>query len=125
MTMLHLRCGINLQGERSRDIPLDGRLTAVPIAGSTALEVHVAVPLFEARMLNGPGTHAGFKQQYDVTRDGQRFLLTVPLEETASSPITFGNPSLIDVDTRQSSPAITRDTSWRRPSSTMRLRRPY
>ena len=67
---------------------LDGRLMAVPITGSTALEVGVAVPLFEARMLNGPGPQAGFKQQYDVTRDGQRFLLNVPLEGSASSPIT-------------------------------------
>ena len=67
---------------------LDGRLMAVLIAGSTGLEVGAAIPLFEARMLNGPVPLGGFKQQYDVTRDGQRFLLTVPLEETAASPIT-------------------------------------
>ena len=67
---------------------LDGRLMAVPMTGSTALQVGVAVPLFEARLLNGPDTHTGFKQQYDVTRDGQRFLINVPLEEASASPIT-------------------------------------
>ena len=39
----------------------DGRLMAVPIKGETAVEVDTAVPLFEARMLNGPTTAAGFK----------------------------------------------------------------
>jgi hypothetical protein len=66
----------------------DGRLMAVPIVGSTALDIGVAVPLFEARMLNGPGPHLGFKQQYDVARDGQRFLLNVPVEDATASPIT-------------------------------------
>jgi len=66
----------------------DGRLMAVPIKGDTAIEVGTAVPLFEAHMLNGPNTAVGFRQQYDVTRDGQRFLINVPLEETTASPIT-------------------------------------
>ena len=66
----------------------DGRLMAVPITGETAVEVGTAVPLFEARMLNGPNAAFGFRPQYDVTRDGQRFMLNVPLEETASLPIT-------------------------------------
>ena len=61
---------------------------AVTIKGETAIEVGTAVPLFEARMLNGPNPGTGFRAQYDVTRDGQRFLINVPLEETASSPIT-------------------------------------
>ena len=66
----------------------DGRLFGVPIAGETAAQVGTAVPLFEARLLNGPTTAAGFMAQYDVTRDGQRFLINVPLEEAASPPIT-------------------------------------
>jgi hypothetical protein len=66
----------------------DGRLVAAPIKGETAVEVGTAVPLFEARMLNGRNPAVGFRAQYDVTRDGQRFLLNVPLEETAPSPIT-------------------------------------
>ena len=66
----------------------DGRLMAVAIKGDTAVEMGTAVPLFEARMLNGPINLVGFRLQYDVTRDGQRFLLNVPLEETAPPPIT-------------------------------------
>jgi len=66
----------------------DGRLMAVAIKSDTAVEVGTAVPLFEARMLNGPNTAVGFRQQYDVTRDGQRFLINVPLEDAAPSPIT-------------------------------------
>ena len=61
---------------------------AVAIKGDAAIEVGTAVPLFEARMLNGPINGVGFRAQYDVTRDGQRFLINVPLEDTASSPIT-------------------------------------
>jgi hypothetical protein len=67
---------------------VDGRLMAVPISGATALEVGPAVPLFEARMLNGSSIPIGFRQQYDATRDGQRFLINVPLEETSPPPIT-------------------------------------
>ena len=62
---------------------------AVAITGETAVEAGTAVPLFEARMLNGPNTIAGFRAQYDVTRDGQRFLLNVPVEDAASSLITI------------------------------------
>ena len=40
-------------------------------------------------MLNGPYAALGVKQQYDVTRDGQRFLLNVSLEDAASPPITI------------------------------------
>ena len=66
----------------------DGRLMAVPIKGDTALDVGAAVPLFTARMLGGPVVTLGLKQQYDVTRDGQRFLLNSLTEESAPSPIT-------------------------------------
>jgi hypothetical protein len=59
---------------------------AVAIKGTTAFEVGVAGPLFTARMLPGG---AGFRQQYDVTPDGQRFLLNVPVEESGDfSPMT-------------------------------------
>lgn len=36
-------------------------------------------------MLNGPTTSSGFRAQYDVSHDGQRFLLSVPVEEATSS----------------------------------------
>jgi Tol biopolymer transport system component len=66
----------------------DSRLMAVTIKGDTALEVGAAVPLFTARMLGGPAVALGLKQQYDVTRDGQRFLLNSLTEEAAPTPIT-------------------------------------
>jgi hypothetical protein len=64
----------------------DERIMAVPVSGATTLEVGTPVPLFSARMLGGPSTVAGFRAQYDVTADGQRFLLNVPVDEDASSP---------------------------------------
>ncbi len=67
---------------------VDGRLMAVPIAGEVAPNVGAAVPLFEARMLNGPTIPTGFRQQYNGTRDGQRFLLNVPVEERTATSIT-------------------------------------
>jgi hypothetical protein len=66
----------------------DGRLMATPVTADRAFVMGATVPLFEARMLNGPGTSRGIRHQYDVARDGQRFLLNVPLEETVVSPIT-------------------------------------
>ena len=59
----------------------------MPIAGDTAAEIGVAVPLFEVHMLNGAATASGFRPQYDVTHDGQRFLINIPLDEDAPSPI--------------------------------------
>jgi hypothetical protein len=64
----------------------NGRIMAVPIAGTTSLEVGTPVPLFNAGLLGGPVLVTGFRPQYDVTADGQRFLLNVPVNEKASSP---------------------------------------
>ena len=61
---------------------------AVPVRSGTRLDVGAAVPLFEAHLLNGPTLGPGFRHQYDVARDGQRFLLNVPLEDAADSSIT-------------------------------------
>jgi Tol biopolymer transport system component len=66
----------------------DERLMAVPVRSATRLDVGAAVPLFEAHLLNGPSTAPGIRAQYDVARDGQRFLLNVPLEDADASSIT-------------------------------------
>ena len=66
----------------------DERLMAVPVRSATRLDVGDAVPLFEAHLLNGPANAAGTRHQYDVARDGQRFLLNVPLEDADASSIT-------------------------------------
>jgi eukaryotic-like serine/threonine-protein kinase len=67
---------------------VDGRLMAVPIRSDDALAAGAPVPLFEARLLNGGTTAWGFRQQYEVTRDAQRFLLNLPLEEASPPSIT-------------------------------------
>ena len=61
---------------------------AVPVRSATRLDVGDAVPLFEAHLLNGPSNAPGTRHQYDVARDGQRFLLNVPVEDAAASSIT-------------------------------------
>ena len=58
---------------------------AVPVTGETALDVGTAVPLFRAPLL--PIT-LGVRQQYDVTRDGQRFLLNLVTDDTPTATIT-------------------------------------
>ena len=63
---------------------------AVPVMiprGTTALDVGAAVPLFEPRVLNGPGPALGFRQQYDLARDG-RLLLNVPVDDATPASIT-------------------------------------
>jgi hypothetical protein len=43
----------------------------------------------ETHVLNGPNVATGFRAaQYEVARDGQRFLMNMPIEEDAPSPIT-------------------------------------
>ena len=64
----------------------DGRIMAVPISGTTTLEVATPVPLFNVRLLGGPATVTGFRAQYDVTADGKRFLLNLPVDETPDFP---------------------------------------
>ena len=63
---------------------LDGHFTAVPVAGETALDVGTPVVLFRAPLLAGAG---GVRQQYDVTRDGQRFLVNL-VTDTPTATIT-------------------------------------
>ena len=69
-------------------IALDGRLTAVPIPqGSNAqtIEAGMPVPLFATHV--GGAISLPFRQQYEVSPDGQRFLMNTIIEE-AASPIT-------------------------------------
>jgi hypothetical protein len=54
---------------------------AAPTASTASLEVGAPVALFEAHVLNGANIEPGLIQQYDAARDGQRFLLNMPLED--------------------------------------------
>jgi Tol biopolymer transport system component len=71
---------------------LDGKLMAVPISytgrtGEAVIEPGTPVPLFDAHTVGGPYSPVGFRQQYDVSPDGQRFLVNSMTKEVAS-PIT-------------------------------------
>jgi serine/threonine protein kinase len=71
-------------------IALDGQLMAVPIrvvSDGHAIERGSPVALFSARVWGGPVPSVVFRQQYAVSRDGQRFLVNTITEEV-TSPIT-------------------------------------
>jgi Tol biopolymer transport system component len=64
-------------------------LTAVPIHGETSLEIGPPVSLFRTRLiLQGSESSGGLVTTYDVTPDGQRFLLNGPPENPAP-PMTL------------------------------------
>ena len=56
----------------------DGRIVALPVAGTSALDIGAAVPLFEPRL---GAVRTGIRAQYDIAPDGQRFLLNQPRQE--------------------------------------------
>ncbi|MBI3264842.1 MAG: serine/threonine-protein kinase [Acidobacteria bacterium] len=72
-------------------IGLDGTLTTVPVRiDSKVRTVEPGSPaaLFAPRMVGGP-LPGPFRQQYAVSRDGQRFLINTLTEEVSSTPITL------------------------------------
>ena len=73
----------------------DGQLMSVPVTGNLALPFGAPAPLFRPRLLNGPVPTVYFQPQYDVTADGQRFLLNVPAgQDDNRSPITDNPPPI-------------------------------
>ena len=70
-------------------IALDGRLMAVPIrfaSDGKAVDLGTPVPLFATRV--GGAVSGLDRQQYVVSPDGQRFLMSVVAEDVNPSPIT-------------------------------------
>jgi hypothetical protein len=70
-------------------IALDGRLMAVPIRmafNGQSIEPAAPVPLFATRV--GGAWQGPDRQQYVVSRDGQRFLMNTLAEGDNPSPIT-------------------------------------
>jgi eukaryotic-like serine/threonine-protein kinase len=65
-------------------LALDRKLMAVPVRGASTFEFGAGVPLFEARMELGTTVVTGWMQQYDVAPDGQRFLLDLEPDSSAS-----------------------------------------
>jgi serine/threonine protein kinase/Tol biopolymer transport system component len=62
-----------------------GDLMYVPVKGVTTPELGVATKLFSTKTLF-PGSI--FRMNYDVSADGQRFLVSTPTEGAGTSPIT-------------------------------------
>jgi Tol biopolymer transport system component len=61
-----------------------GRFMAAPVTfRDGALEAGTPHPLFDLRANSTPGTH------YDVTADGQRFIVSVPVHAEGASPLTL------------------------------------
>jgi hypothetical protein len=73
-------------------VALDNRLMAVPLASSAdgrTLSAGTPVALFATRIAGGAIQQGGRKQQYDVSNDGQRFLVLSDPEGAATTPITL------------------------------------
>jgi serine/threonine protein kinase/Tol biopolymer transport system component len=66
----------------------DQKLMAVAIRGDATLEVGQPTVLFQTRIFESGGFVETDKQQYDVTPDGQRFLINTPVEGATSPPLT-------------------------------------
>jgi Tol biopolymer transport system component len=65
----------------------DQKLMAVPVRLGSTFEAGAPASLFEANINPAAGS-AGIGHQYDVSADGQRFLLNLELRETATTPLT-------------------------------------
>jgi hypothetical protein len=64
-------------------LALDGKMMSVPVeSGENSFRPGTPKPLFQTSLAPG-----GLRQ-YDVTRDGKRFLLNVPMPVTGEEPIT-------------------------------------
>ena len=69
----------------------DAKLMAVAIRGESTLEaglLSAASALFQTNIHEAGGYVAADKQQYDVSADGQRFLINTPVEGGQSTPLT-------------------------------------
>jgi Tol biopolymer transport system component len=84
--------GINPRWRRDGNeifyVSLDNKLMAVGVKTTDkTAEVSAPLPLFDVGI--GPiGISYGTRQQYDVTADGRRFLVNVPVDRTAETAMT-------------------------------------
>jgi hypothetical protein len=65
----------------------DQRLMAVRVKLDAAFEAHAPVPLFRTRLIPQGSQSLGLPTAYDVSPDGQRFVVTIPPEDLGP-PIT-------------------------------------
>src|SRR5262249_30829250 len=81
----------NRNGKEIFYVSLDSRMMAAPVKLSPdgrTLETGTPAALFPVRIAGGP-LPGPYKQQYAVSSDGQRFLVILPADEGAASPITL------------------------------------
>jgi Tol biopolymer transport system component/tRNA A-37 threonylcarbamoyl transferase component Bud32 len=71
-------------------VSLSGRLMAAPISVDSTGQIisGTSTPLFETRIVGGP-VPTPQKQQYAVSRDGQRFLINTQLDTVNLQPVTI------------------------------------
>ena len=70
---------------------LDSKLMAAPVKLSPdgqSLETGTPAALFPVRVAGGPLSQI-YRQQYDVSSDGQRFLVNLAVDDGAAPPITL------------------------------------
>jgi len=68
-------------------LALDGKMMAVAVKAGTTFEAGTPEALFQTRIY-GLATSPAYSQQYDVTADGQRFLLNVDVADANAVPLT-------------------------------------
>ncbi len=81
----------NRNGKEVFYVSLDSKMMAAPVKASAdgqSLESGAPVELFPVRVAGGP-LPGPPRQQYAVSPDGQRFLITMPAGETEASPINL------------------------------------
>jgi len=67
-------------------LAIDNRLMAVAVKTDARFEAGPPRPLFETHIFAGFALN--FNNPYDVTADGQRFLVLTGVEEQKSTPVT-------------------------------------
>ena len=65
----------------------DGKMMSVTVKAGATFEAGTPESLFQTRIF-GLGPNQYFSQQYDVTPDGQRFLLNVDVADANVTPLT-------------------------------------
>jgi Tol biopolymer transport system component len=82
----------NTNGKEIFYLSLDSKMMAAPVKLSPdgqSLEAGTPAALFPVRIFGGPLLAAALKQQYAVSSDGQRFLVSLVTGEDSASPITL------------------------------------
>ena len=65
----------------------DGKMMAVPVEAGATFEAGRPEALFQTRTF-GLAPSGSYSQQYDVTLDGQRFLINTDVSDVTAAPIT-------------------------------------